>query len=150
MAGGLGRRMSGHAMNWVFNKTATAPGTTYYISLHPGDPGEDGQSNAEPTSTGGYARASIAAAALTAAATNAALPVAVSNTGTLSFPQSSAAWSTGATALTYFGVWDHATNTAEGNFIGRGLLGGGGQAVNGANITLSFAAGQLTMSINDT
>ena len=139
--------MSGHALNWVFNKTATAPGTTYHISLHTGDPGEDGQTANEATG-GSYARASITAANITAAATNANLPVGVSNTGTLTFPTSSGAWSSGST-LTWFGVWDHATNTAEANFVGRGQL-SVTQSVGGSGVTLSFAAGDLDMTIDDT
>lgn len=151
MATGLGKRARKEALNWVFNKTATQPGSTYYISAHTADPGDDGQTANEPTAgTGNYGRASVTAANLTAAVSSGSpgAPVFVENTNTLSFAASSAAWSTGSSNLTHFGVWDHATNTAEANFIGRGSI-SNPTAVNAAGITLSFAAGALDMTMDD-
>lgn len=150
MATGLGRRMRGHAINWVFNKTATQPASTYHISAHTADPGDDGQTANEPSGTGSYARISVAASALTAASTSGTLgaPNNVENTSQVSFPASTAAWSTAANNITHFGVWDHATNTAEANFIGRGSI-SNPTAVNASGITLSFAAGALDMTMDD-
>lgn len=151
MATGLGRRMRAEALNWVFNKTATQPGSTYYISAHTADPGDDGQTANEATiGTGSYARISVAAASLTAASGSGTLgaPVNVENTGSISFPASTAAWSTGSSNITHYGVWVHATSTTEANFIGRGSI-SNPTAVNAAGITLSFAAGALDMTLDD-
>lgn len=151
MATGLGKRARKEALNWIFNQTATQPGSTYYISAHTADPGDDGQTANEPTiGTGSYARISVAAASLTAAVSSGSngAPVFVENTGSISFPVSTAAWSTGSTNLTHFGVWVNSTSTTEANFIGRGSI-SNPTAVNASGITLSFAAGALDMTMDD-
>lgn len=76
--------------------------TTVYISLHTGDPGETGASEA----TGGsYARQS--------AAFDAAASGATANSGTISFTDMPAA------TITHVGVWDA---VSAGNFLWGGAL----------------------------
>lgn len=76
--------------------------TTAYISLHTGDPGETGASEA----TGGsYARQS--------AAFDAAASGATANSGTISFTDMPAA------TITHVGVWDA---VSAGNFLWGGAL----------------------------
>lgn len=145
MATGYGRRVRRLMVDFVAGKTPTAP-TAWYISLHTTNPGDDGQGGGEPTlGTGGYARKQFAGGSSdwTAAPNPSNDAAAVSaNSGSQSFATSTAAWSTGATNLTHFGVWDSATLTAEANFIGRGSL-TTPQAVNASGITITIATSAI-------
>lgn len=100
----------------------------------------------EPTATGGYARISV-----TNNATNFPAPTGTNPTTShlhvsFSFPASSAAWSTGATALQSWFIADAAT-LAGGNILWSGALSPSTDAVNGAGITLSFAIDALTFTL---
>jgi hypothetical protein len=110
----------------------TLLGSTVYLSLHTGAPGEDGQAGNEATGTG-YVRKSIAAGDWDAA------------TALVTMATAGGDWSAGAD-FTHFGLWDHASNTAEANFIGWGALALAKPVLNGD--TPKFAAGLLALSLD--
>jgi hypothetical protein len=150
MAVGIGRRLRNNMMNGAFGKTPFTMPSSWFISLHTTNPGDDGQGGGEPTSTGGYARVQVLASGWNALSNTPPPPSndaasSITNNGVINFPTSSAAWSTGATNLTHIGVWDSSTLTAEANFIGRVAL-TTPQAVNAANITISIANTALAMT----
>lgn len=122
----------------VFGGSSFTQLTNVYVGLSTADPGETAGSLAEPTSTGSYARINIAVADLTISANN------VSNTNAESFPESTAAWSTGATDLDYFVLSDA---SSAGNYLGSGAL-TTGRAVNASGITLTFQAGELDVTLD--
>jgi hypothetical protein len=108
----------------------------------------------EPTSTGGYDRIGHGTSTPTPLWNNQAnwpLPTAASPSvlttanGPWSFPQSTAAWSTGATNLQTMFIAD-ALTLGGGNVLAIGAL-GTAQAVNAAGITLSFANGAITLTL---
>ena len=67
----------------------------------------------------------------------------IQNNVVVTFPQSTGAWSSGS-ALGYFGLFDAATN---GNLILYGTC-SPAQSVGAANITISFAIGAMTATLN--
>jgi hypothetical protein len=77
---------------------------TLYISAHTGDPGADG-SNGLEVSGGSYARQ--------AGVWNAASSRSMTLSATESIPIPSG------NTVTWLGLWDHLTNTATANFMGR-------------------------------
>jgi hypothetical protein len=108
----------------------------------------------EPTATGSYDR--IGHGSSTPAplwnnqanwpiATAASPSVLTTANGPWSFPQSSAAWSTTSTNLQTMFIAD-ALTLAGGDVLAIGAL-GTPQAVNAANITLSFATGAITLTL---
>lgn len=100
--------------------------TTVYVSLHTGDPGETGASEA----TGGsYARQS--------AAFDAAASGATANSGTISFTGMPAA------TITHVGCWDALTT---GNFLWGGAL-SASKATNSGD-TFQIAAGDLDVTLD--
>ena len=132
-------------LNSLFGKTSsfgalgTAP--TLYIGLYTGDPTDAGTQTSEPTiGSGGYARKQTAAADWNASSGG----TSVSNANALAFPESTAAWSTGATPVAYFALLDAAT---AGNMIASGAL-TTSRTVNAAGVTLSFAASALTATMD--
>ena len=115
--------------------TPTVPATVY-VGLKTADPTAAGSGGTEPTiGTGGYARIPI-----TQATDLERSGETVDNIGAESFPESTAAWSTGATELTHFEVRDAST---AGNLLWYGQL-PVPRAVNAAGITLTIPAGALT------
>lgn len=111
----------------VFNNTDFTV-TTPYVSLHDGDPGEDG-SNEITAGDNSYARqaASFGAAASGAVSTDAALE-----------------WTDmPAVTVSHVGVWDAAT---DGNFLWGGAL-AASKATN-AGDTFSIASGSLTATLD--
>lgn len=64
-----------------------------------------------------------------------------SNSSTVTFPQSSAAWTTGVAAIGAFGVYDAASG---GNYLAFGVL-SVPQQVAASSITVSYGANQLTV-----
>jgi len=147
MATGYGRRVRRLQQDFVSGKAPTAP-AAWYLAASTANPGDDGAGLAEPSATGGYVRKQMAggAADWTAAPnpSNDAAAVAA-NANIINFAVSSAAWSTGATNITYIAIFDSATLTAEANYIGRAIL-STPQAVNSAGVTLSIAVGALTFN----
>lgn len=102
---------------------------------------------AEPSATGSYARIVITnnstnfpAATLATATTTKKLHV------SFSFAASSAAWSTGATALASFFFAD-ASTLGAGNPLWVGALSPATDAVNGAGVTLTFAIDAVVMTL---
>jgi hypothetical protein len=147
MAVGLGNTFRKGLSDFIFRRAAfmgaTHTTTTFYISLHTGDPGPDGQTSNE-VSGNGYARVAVT---LTSGAgfdaTTTADPAVTQNTNVITFPTASGGnWGT----VSYFGIWTHATNTAASDFVGRAQL-TSNQTINDTN-TASFAIGALTHSFD--
>lgn len=140
MATGWGKRRRVEMQKTNVNQSASAE-TAWFAGLSTANPADDGQSNAEPTSAGSYARQAITWNTLTAytslsndAASNA------TNSGSISWT-STAAFSTGATNLTHVAIWNASSlaTTAETAYLGRAAI-AVPQAVNAAGITLTMAA----------
>ena len=126
-------------------QSPTAQSNTQYAALHTGNPGDDGQTVNEVTTGVGYSRQGGASfwSTLTVytSVTNDTASVA-SNANTLTFGASTGTWGT----ITYVGVWllNTTSITEANNYQGRALV-SVSQAVGGAGITLTIAAGGLTM-----
>lgn len=123
----------------LVGKTAFATPTAY-IGLKTADPLDDNSGGTEPTDpTGAYERITTAGANWAAAAAGA-----IDNAAALSFAESSAAWSTGATALTHFILMDAITG---GNMLAHGTL-TVARTVNAAGVTLTFNIGDFNMTLD--
>jgi hypothetical protein len=105
--------------------------TGLYIALSTTTIADDGSGMTEPA-VGAYARVACNT-------WNAASSRSVANTGTISFPEASAAWGT----ITYFAVMDAATG---GNMIAYGALSASKTIAFGDNA--SFQSGAITVSFN--
>jgi len=137
MAGSFGDYAENELLDHITGKGSfTMP--TAYIGLSTADPLDTGLSNAEPDGTGSYARITTSGSDWDAASGGA-----TANATALSFPISTAAWSTGANNLTHFAVWDAAT---AGNLLFHADL-TTPRAVNAADIILRFAIGDLDLSL---
>ena len=99
----------------------------------------------EPTTGGSYARVVLPNNLITWNAATAAQPSVTTNLAVVTFPASSAAWSTGATNLIQVFIAD-ALTLAGGNVLAYGAL-TTPQAVNAASITLSFATTTLSITL---
>jgi hypothetical protein len=99
----------------------------------------------EPTSTGSYARVAYLNNPANWPAASAGPGSSKSNGNAITFPASTAAWSSGATALDLFFIAD-APTLAGGNVLGYGYL-TNSQTVNASGITPSFASSQLTATL---
>ena len=147
MALGHGRRIRRLAVDAAVGKTVTFP-TTVWLSLHTANPGDDGQTSGEvTTTTSGYARQQVTAANWTAAPnpTNDNPAVSASAVSVTFGPSSgvNASWGT----ITHVGLWDSSSATAEANYIGRAAV-TPNQVVNGTGQSVSFAIGAITMTDN--
>lgn len=100
---------------------------------------------AEPSATGAYARVAQVNNPTNFPASTGSAPATKNNGGTIAFPASTAAWSTGATVLNMWFIADIST-LAGGNIIAYGYL-TTAQAVNASGITPSFAASTLTNTL---
>lgn len=98
----------------------------------------------EPTSTGGYARVAVVNSATNFTAATGTYPASKTNGTSISFPASTAAWSSGATALDIWFLADSST-LAGGNVLVWGYL-TTAQTVNASGITPSFASSALTVT----
>lgn len=96
----------------------------------------------EPTSTGSYARVAVLNNPTQWPAASGTYPASKSNGATISFPASTAAWSSGATAVLIFFLAD-ASTLAGGNLLGWGYLTQSTLTVNASGVTLSFAGSAL-------
>ena len=113
---------------------------TTYIGLKTADPTDDNSGGTEPTiTTGGYARIVSPETDWENAAAGA-----IKNDTILPFPESTAAWSTGATALTHFIIMDAASG---GNMLAHGTL-TTPRTVNAAGILLKFPVGELEVTLD--
>jgi hypothetical protein len=134
------------AINSILNAYLTGGTLTnaaLYMGLSTSDPGKAGSMTGEPSSTGSYGRVSVGATGTTIFSAASSGQITNAN-GAITFPTSSAAWSTGATALAY---WFIATSQT----IGSGTVLMYGQldfsvTVNAANLAPSFATSQLTLN----
>ncbi len=99
----------------------------------------------EPTSTGSYARVAVSNNVANFAAATGSIPASKTNVLAVTFPASTAAWSTGATTLKAMFIAD-ASTLAGGNVLAIGDL-TTAQAVNASGITPSFAAAALTVTL---
>lgn len=145
MATGAGRQVRLDWMKILTGGSASKTYTTPFASLSTANPGDDGQSNAEPSSTGGYAAQAITWNAPTQPANDAAAQA--TNSAAINFGNgspasggSTAAYSTGATALSHVGIWNNSTTRTETAFLARTAVAGGGFAVNAGGITYTLPA----------
>lgn len=99
----------------------------------------------EPTSTGAYARVAVVNNPTNWPASTGSAPATKQNGTAVTFPASTAAWSSGATALEIFFIADQSV-LAAGNVIAYGYL-TTPQTVNASGITPSFAASALTATL---
>lgn len=141
---GLGQTTRADLLNLVFKGTAltgkaAAAAGVYYVSLHTADPGEDGQTSNE-VSGGSYAAKSTAATDWSTA--TAASPAETNNSNAITFVTASGSWGT----VTHAGLWNHLTNRAAANFLGRGAL-TASQAVASGN-TFSFPSTSLKIQVS--
>lgn len=100
---------------------------------------------AEPTATGSYARVSVINNPANFSAASGSVPAQKVNAATITFPASSAAWSTGATALMIYFIADVST-LAGGNLLAYGYM-TNPQTVNASGITPSFAASAVVQTL---
>lgn len=133
MAGSATNYGGSTILDWLFSGNV-------YLSLSTADLLEDASGNAEPDGTGSYGRALIAPADMGAAAV--ADPATIDNVNSIDFAESTAAWSSGASALTHWGIWDAVSG---GNCIMHGDL-TTPRTVNAAGITLKVPVGDLDVS----
>ena len=129
-------------LNARYTGGASISNTALYIGLSTASPGSAGSMTNEPTSTGGYARVSVGATGTTIFG-SATTGVLTNSNAAITFPSSTAAWSTGATPLTYWFIADSQT-------IGAGTVKSYGQltaanTVNSATLSPSFLVSQLTL-----
>lgn len=123
----------------IVGKTAFATPTAY-IGLKTGDPLDDNSGGTEPTDpTGAYERITTAGANWATSSGGS-----IDNSAILAFAESTAAWSTGATPLTHFIMMDAITG---GNCLAHGSL-SVARTVNAAGVTLAFAIGDLTITLD--
>jgi hypothetical protein len=138
MPSGWGRQVRVDFQKIATQVAATKTYTTPFASLSTANPNDDGQSNAEPTSTGGYAAQAITWNTITTPSLDAAANA--TNSATITFGPSSVAYSTGATLLSYVGIWNSSSTRTEAAFLGRAAIAGGGFAVNAAGVSIAFAS----------
>lgn len=141
----FGRELSRQLLNEVFGKTPeyTAP-ANYFVSLHTGDPGEDGQAGNEATGAG-YARVSTVPADWNPATL--ADPSLLDNLNVIQFAQCTEAggWSGGAN-MTHAGLWRTLAGTVEADYLGSALLGTPKPVLNGD--TPDIAVGDLDITMD--
>lgn len=123
---------------------ATLTNAELYLGYTTATPGIAGSFTNEPTSSGSYARIAIGATGTTKCAA-ASAQVITNGNGVITTATSSAAWSTGATTLTYWFIADSVTIGA-GNMLFYGAL-GSSITVNAANLAPSFATSQLSLTL---
>src|SRR3990172_834899 len=112
MATGWGREVRRALQNIATQNAAGKTFTTPFASLSTALLNDDGQNNAEPTGTGGYAAQAITWTAPPLPGLDAS--ALAQNSNTLTWGPSGAAYSTGATALQSMGVWNHVTTRNRG------------------------------------
>lgn len=134
----MGGRTTREFLDAIFNNGAFASLANVYVSLHTGDPGEDGQGAGE-VSGNGYARVSTAPGDWGPAA--GADPSALANTSTVTFPPASGgAWGT----ITHMGFWTHSSTTSEAVFVGGTALAASKSVGDGD--TAQFAIGEIDVT----
>lgn len=151
MATGWSRGSRVLAQKWLGGVGSLTQLATPFAALCTANPLDDGSANVpaatiEPTSTGSYARQAITWNSTVSTPSNDASAQLV-NSGSISWT-STAAFSTGATALSFIAIYNTSTlaTVAEANFQGRASI-TVPQAVNASGITLTIASGGLVMGM---
>lgn len=139
MASGLGKLQRKACLDGIFDTLSHI-----YVSLHVGDPGDDGQDGAEATGTG-YAAVDTTPATWSAATD--ATPSVTDNVAAITFPEAGGDWSSGS-SFTHVGLWKHATTRTEAQYIGRGVLGTPKPILSGETGILQI--GSVTISMDET
>lgn len=149
MATGLSLALRANQLDIVFlGTTPTTPlitGGTLFLGLSTTDPGDAGAGITEPTiGSGGYARVSVTTGTTNwNASSTGSNPATVTNKVAFSFPTSTGSgWTTGATTLGFFFL---SSASSAGTFYCRGTV-TPPTAVAATGITLSFAAGQMSIT----
>jgi len=138
----LGNLAAGALLNHQFMNAALTQPTNIFVSLHTGNPGEDGQTANEVSTSGtAYARFSTDGT-YWANATNAD-PAVILNALAIAFAVATGA---GFGTVTHVGLWLHLTSTAEANYIGMYTL--SSSKTIAAGDTISFAASALAFSLD--
>lgn len=131
-------------LNGVFRNTGIFAQTgSVYVGLKTADPTDAGSGGTEPTiGTAGYARVAVSRATGSwSAPADSSGRQQIANSSAITFPESTGSWA-GGSALTHFEIRDAATG---GNLLYHGAL-GTSRTVNASGITVSFAAGALTIA----
>lgn len=145
---GLTRRMRVEILKYVANQTPAASPTTISVGFSTANPGDDAATIAEPTiGTGGYARQAVTWTAV--ATPTAGSPAVLQNSAVVTWGPSSAAWSTGATPLSFLVYWTASTGVTESLLVAFGSVSAPPQ-VNAAGVTLTAAIGALQITITPT
>lgn len=153
MAGIIGQYLEPLLLNAVFGGGATQSAFTGNATVYIGvctttSPGTDALlKSTEPSSTGGYARIAVTNNSTNFPVATGSAPASKSLNVSFSFPVSTLAWSTGATALASFFIAD-ASTLAGGNILWSGPLAPATDVVNGTGVTFTFAIGALTFTLN--
>lgn len=139
----FGRELNRQILNTIFGNVPvySAP-ANYFVSLHTGDPGEDGQGGNEATG-GGYARVSTEAADWNMATL--ADPSVVDNANSILFGTSTEDWSGGAN-MTHAGLWRNLAGTTEADYLGSAVL--GTPVPVPERSIISFSAGDLEFNLD--
>lgn len=147
MAAGWGRRVRVQMTQFATGQTTTYASNPVRAALCTANPGDDGQTNAagavEPTATGGYARQTITWASTATPANDAS---ALTKHSSISFGASAAAWSTGATTLSFVALYDAAGLFTELTYFGRAAI-ATPPAVASAGITITIATDAIQMGL---
>ena len=152
MAGKIGEYLQPLLLQAVFGGGAsqaqfTGNATVYIGVCTQASPTTDALlKSTEPTSAGGYARIAVTNNTTNFPAATGVSPATSKLHISFSFPASSGAWSTGATALQSFFIADSAT-LAGGNILWSGPLTPSTDIVNGTGVTLTFAIDALQFTI---
>ena len=130
-------------INWAAGKVpADTDAGVWFVSLHTGDPGDDGQTANEAVGVG-YARVAVVAADFTPATD--ATPSVLANANPITFPLAGGDWS-GAADMTHFGLWNHVSGSTEAQYIGRGKLTTDAPVLDGQQPNYPAAALRMTGS----
>lgn len=133
----LSNQLEQDILDHFFGLSSKTAAATFYVSLHTGDPGEDGA--LLEVSGNGYARTAVTNSSSTWTRTVSQI---ASNTA-ISF--SGPTPSTFGT-VTHFGIWKHASSQTAANFVAGSALDTPRTTVVG--VGLSFASGDLTITID--
>ena len=124
-------------LDHAFRNTTYTPPTTLYLALFTAAPTDAGPGSGEVSTTStGYARQSITPSTGFSAASGGS----IANTGTVSFSAATASWGT----ITHFAIFDALSGTT--NMLAWGAL--SASKTVGSGDTASFAAGQLTITLD--
>ena len=138
--------MSNKILNFLLTGGTTPLPGSVYIGLSTSSPGASGSIAGEPTiGTGSYARVQIAQS--TAVWSTAASGQITNGTASISFPQSSAAWSSGSTALTYAFLIDASSGAGTLGVIAYAPLTPATDTVNASGITVTIPISNLTFTL---